>query len=214
MKNLRIAVLDDSKVILKIVSTVLHLNGFFSVTLFEDPVVLLASSETFDLYLTDIVLPGMTGEQVIAKLREQRNEAIIICMSQFASDKPLSSVLLAGANDYIAKPFNAFALISRIKVNVRSFQLKKRLELLAITDELTNLYNHQYSFDRLNEEISKTKRYGRQLSVLMLDVDDFKRINDTRGHRVWDEAIVSIARTIEEKVLGEISPAGTAVKNF
>ena len=197
MRSLRIAVLDDSKVILKIVSSIFRMNGFQFVTLFESPVELLDSKEKFDLYLTDIVLPGMTGEQVVSKLRSAGSDAIIICMSQFATEKPLANILLAGADDYIAKPFDVPALVSRIKVNVRAFQLKKRLELMAVTDGLTGLYNHRYSYERLEEEIDKAKRYKRSLALIMLDVDDFKLINDSRGHRVGDEVLAGIANAFK-----------------
>ncbi len=200
MRNLRVAVLDDSKIILRIVSTILHLNSFTSVTLFEAPLDLLASPESFDIYLTDIVLPGMTGEQVVVKLRERGSNAIIIAMSQFATDKPLSSILLAGANDYIQKPFDAVALISRLKVNVLSFQLKQRLEAAAITDGLTGLYNHRHSLDRLDDEIKKAKRYKRELSVIMLDIDNFKKINDTRGHQGGDLVLASVAGVLKSAV--------------
>ncbi len=200
MRNLRVAVLDDSKVILKIVSRILQLNGFSSVTLFEDPAVLLASPDDFDVYLTDMVLPGMTGEQVVAKLREKSGGAIIICMSQFASDKPLAGILLAGANDYIQKPFDAVALISRMKVNVLSFQLKKRLELSAITDGLTGLFNHRHILERLEEEIHKARRYNRPLSVIMMDIDNFKHINDTQGHQGGDLVLTSVAETMRSHI--------------
>ncbi len=200
MRNLRVAVLDDSKVILKIVSKILQLNGFSSVNLFEDPAVLLASPEDFDIYLTDMVLPGMTGEQVVAKLREKNGSAIIISMSQFATEKPLAGVLLAGANDYIQKPFDAVALISRMKVNVLSFQLKKRLELLAITDGLTGLFNHRHILERLEGEIHKARRYNRPLSIIMMDIDNFKHINDTQGHQGGDDVLSSIADTIRSHV--------------
>ncbi len=196
MRSLRVAVLDDSKVILKIVSKILQLNGFTSVTLFEDPAGLLASPAEFDLYLTDMVLPGMTGEQVVTKLRERDSSAIIICMSQFAGEKPLAGILLAGANDYIQKPFDAVALITRLKVNVLSFQLKKRLELSAITDGLTGLFNHRHTIERLEAEIHKARRYNRSISVIMMDIDNFKDINDTRGHQGGDRVLTSIAETI------------------
>lgn len=200
MRKLRVAVLDDSKIILKIVSTILSLNGFSSVTLFEDPVALLDCPEQFDLYLTDLVLPGMTGEQVVERLRERGSDAMIICMSQFATDKPLSGILLAGANDYIQKPFDDVALISRLKVNVRSFQLKKKIELSANTDGLTGLFNHRHSLERLDGEILKARRYNHPMSLIMMDIDNFKTINDTQGHPGGDRVLRLMADTIRSHV--------------
>ncbi len=170
--------------------------------LFSDPADLFEQNERFDLYICDLVLPGMSGEQVVTRIRRSDKDAIILCISRFTSEKPLSNILLAGADDYIPKPFDAAGLISRLKVNVRSFQLKKRLELMAVTDGLTGLYNHRYSYERIEEEISKALRYGRPLSLIMLDVDNFKRINDRFGHRTGDEVLKGIAAAIASKLRG------------
>jgi two-component system cell cycle response regulator len=200
MRSLRVAVVDDSPLILKIVAGILSLHGFESVRLFEDPADLFAADEEFDLYICDIVLPGMSGEQVVTRIRRSDTDAIILCISRFTSEKPLSNILLAGANDYIPKPFDSAGLISRLKINLRSYQLKKRLEHMAVTDGLTGLYNHRYSYERIEEEISKARRYDRPLSLMMLDVDDFKRINDTRGHRMGDEVLKGISEAIKSKL--------------
>ncbi|MFA6506516.1 MAG: diguanylate cyclase [Treponemataceae bacterium] len=197
MRSLRVAVIDDSAVILKIVAGILSLHGFSSVKFFADPAVLFEAEEAFDLYICDIVLPGMSGEQVVTRIRRSGSDAIILCISRFTSEKPLSNILLAGANDYISKPFDAAGLISRLKINVRSYQLKKRLEHLAVTDGLTGLYNHRYSYERVEEEMSKARRYDRPLSAIMIDIDDFKKINDTRGHRIGDEVLKGVAEAIK-----------------
>ena len=197
MRSLRVAVLDDSQVILTIVSRILSMNGFESVSLFKDPLDLLAQEQPYDLYICDMVMPNMSGEQVVNKLRSSFPDSIIICMSKFAGERPIANILLAGADDYIHKPFDAAGLMSRLRVNTRSFQLKKHLERMALTDGLTNLFNHRYSFERLEEETGKARRYSRPLSVAMADVDDFKRINDTYGHRKGDEVLVAVARSIK-----------------
>ncbi|SIP87798.1 two-component system, cell cycle response regulator [Alkalispirochaeta americana] len=200
MRTLKIAVVDDSQVTLKIVSRILSMNGFSSVTLFDHPEKLLQEKDPFDLYICDIVLPGISGDHLVSLIRQEHQDAIIISMSQFSGERSLSNILGAGADDYIHKPFDSAGLMARIKVNVRSYQLKKRLEMLAVTDGLTGLYNHRYSYDRLEQEISKAKRYQRELSVAMIDVDDFKGVNDTQGHRKGDEVLAGIARLMEENL--------------
>lgn len=67
---------------------------------------------------------------------------------------------------------------------------------MAVTDGLTGLYNHRFIFERLEEEIAKVARYGRPLSIIMLDIDNFKQVNDTFGHRAGDEVILSVAHAI------------------
>lgn len=200
MRGLRVAVVDDSPVILKIVQRILSLNGLESLSLFSDPLEFFDCRESFDLYIVDIVLPNMSGDQVVSRIRTERPDAIILSMSRFTGEKPLANILLAGADDYIHKPFDAPGLISRIKVNIRSFQYKKRLEHLAVTDGLTGLYNHRFVMERLEEEAAGAERYRRDLSLVMLDIDHFKKLNDTYGHRRGDEALRTVAETIRASV--------------
>lgn len=198
MRTLDIAVIDDSSVILKITAHILALYGMNSVSLFTDPMALLDQERSFDVYISDIVLPNMSGDKLVSELRARQGDAIIITMSKFTGEKPLSNVLLAGADDYIHKPFDAAGLISRLKVNVRSYQYKKSLERMAVTDGLTGLYNHRYTYERLEEEVSKAERYSRPLSLMMIDIDNFKGINDTQGHRAGDEVLVGVAQTLKD----------------
>jgi len=196
MRDMRIAILDDSPIILKVVHRILDMNGFRFVDFYGKPRELLESDKTYDLYLVDMVLPEMTGDKVIEELRSRQPNAIIISMSQFTGEKSIATVLLSGADDYIHKPFDAASLLSRIKINVRSYQYKKRLELMAVTDGLTGLFNHRFIFERLEEETAKVARYGRPLSIIMLDIDNFKAVNDTFGHRAGDDVILSVAHAI------------------
>lgn len=196
MRDMRIAILDDSPIILKVVHRILDMNGFRYVDFYVTPRELLESAKTYDLYLVDMVLPELTGDKVIMDIRVRQPNSIIIGMSQFTGEKSIATLLMAGADDYIHKPFDAASLISRIKINVRSYQYKKRLELMAVTDGLTGLYNHRFIFERLEEETAKVARYGRPLSIIMLDIDNFKRVNDTFGHRAGDEVILSVAHAI------------------
>lgn len=196
MRSLKVAVLDDSSVILKIVTHILALNGINQVRCFQDPIDMLESGERFDLYVVDIVVPRLSGEQVISRVRLDAPSSIILTMSKFSGERSLSAILLAGADDYIHKPFDAAGFITRVKVNIRSFLLKRRLERMAVTDGLTGLYNHKHSWERLEQECAKATRYKRHLSLAMIDIDDFKRINDTRGHRYGDEVLQKTSKMI------------------
>ncbi len=196
MRDMNIAILDDSPVILKVIHRILDMSGFHFMDFYGLPQELLKSGKTYDLYLIDMVLPELSGDKVIKELRSVHPNTIIISMSQFTGEKSIATVLMAGADDYIHKPFDAASLISRIKINVRSYQYKKRLELMAVTDGLTGLYNHRFIFERLEEETAKVSRYGRPLSLIMIDIDNFKRVNDTFGHRFGDEVIQSVSHAI------------------
>ncbi|HOV39980.1 MAG TPA: diguanylate cyclase [Spirochaetales bacterium] len=189
IRELKFAVLDDSPLILKIVSHILTINGIEKIRQFSNAGELFASKETFDVYILDIVLPDMSGEQVVHRLRIHQKEAIIISMSRFSGEKSLTTILMAGADDYIHKPFDAAELMSRIRINARAFKMRKRLEYLAVTDGLTGLFNHRHSFELLEKEMARSRRYKHPLSILLIDIDDFKRVNDEFGHRAGDKVL-------------------------
>jgi len=79
-------------------------------------------------------------------------------------------------------------------------QMEQQLQVRAITDGLTGLYNHAHFYQRLAEEIKRSKRYGRGFSILMMDVDNFKRYNDTRGHQAGDDALCLLADCIRKAI--------------
>ncbi|MFQ3620208.1 MAG: diguanylate cyclase [Spirochaetales bacterium] len=197
IRNLKFAVLDDSQLILKIVSHILSINGITKIKLFSTAGELVTFKELFDVYILDIVLPDMSGEQVVHKIRSHNKDAIIISMSRFSGEKSLTTILMAGADDYIHKPFDAAELMSRVRINARAFQLRKRLEYLAVTDGLTGLFNHRHSFERLEKEIHRAKRYRHPLSLLLIDIDDFKRVNDEYGHRSGDKVLQALGERLK-----------------
>ena len=85
------------------------------------------------------------------------------------------------------------AVASELVVAIENSQLYKLTKRLAITDELTGLYNYRYLQQRLDEEIERAKRYHKDLSLLMLDIDDFKGFNDSHGHMTGDTALADVA---------------------
>jgi diguanylate cyclase (GGDEF)-like protein len=112
-----------------------------------------------------------------------------------------------GADDYITKPFQYPELLARIRAGKRIVDLQKdllesnrRLELLSITDGLTRLHNHRHFQDELNRAFEESARYERPLSLAMIDIDFFKKINDTYGHAVGDEVLKCVSRLFRESI--------------
>lgn len=91
--------------------------------------------------------------------------------------------------------------------NTELMEANLKLKEMAITDGLTQLYNHKHSYYKLEEEITRATRYGNKLSIIMLDIDHFKAINDTYGHQIGDKTLVAVSQTLKNN-LREIDYAG------
>ena len=214
LSNMKIAVLDDSRMELNIIKNILALNGITRIDFFDNPRHLLSSNKKYHIFFIDLVLPDISGEQVILDIRKHDKECVIIAISAINNYKVISNILLSGADDYMLKPFNASIFMARLVANVRTRLLikevekkKDELEEKNRTDPLTNIYNHKYMYDRLVDEINESKKQGKKLSIILLGIDNFISINDTFGHDVGDKILQSISRIIH-KSLSDIDILG------
>jgi len=155
------------------------------------------------MFTFDFVLQDTSGDRIIMKLRESGSNSVVIAISGIDNVKTISRVLSIGASDYIVKPFNYDLFIARLKTNIRNYLLFREveqktlaLEKMAITDTLTGLFNRGHIYERLNQEVEKAERYGSKFSLLMLDIDNFKKINDNHGHQFGDEVLRVVADVI------------------
>jgi two-component system cell cycle response regulator len=202
LKNLRIAVLDDSKVERHVVHSILTMNGFENVDLFADASEFHEAGFNYDLYLIDLILPDVSGEHVIRQIKAEKNPGLVIAVSGVDDSRAVSNIFLSGADDYITKPFDASIFTARILASSRTLILMRDLEeknrtlhRMAITDGLTGLYNHRYIVSRLEKDLSSGKEdYG----LLLFDLDHFKRINDSVGHLIGDRVLKATAKAIHQ----------------
>ncbi|MFH1397347.1 MAG: diguanylate cyclase [Candidatus Omnitrophota bacterium] len=131
---------------------------------------------------------------VISQGKENREEKINMLRSGLI-DSYISSL---GATEELVAYANVFLQRQEL---VKELEIKnKLLEKLSITDELTQLFNRRYLIQRLEEELEKVKRYNYPLSVLMLDIDHFKQINDTFGHSQGDLALEKLAKLVKKNI--------------
>lgn len=207
LRNLSIAVCDDSSMDRYIIERIFTMGNVHNVDFYESGEELLDSKKTYDVYIIDLVLKQMSGRSIILKLRERGIDSVIITISGIDHFKTVSNVLSAGADDYITKPFNNDLFLARLKTNVRSYLFMRELESknkllqkMAVTDGLTGLFNHKYIIETLSNEIKKSTRYGKSLSVMMLDIDFFKKLNDNFGHTFGDKVLVKVSEIITETV--------------
>ncbi|AFU98752.1 GGDEF domain-containing response regulator [Simiduia agarivorans] len=155
-----------------------------------------------DVILLDMMMPGMSGIETLTALKAlpAMDNIPVIMVSANDSDDSIIDALDQGAHDFISKPFIYPVLEARVRSAVRLKQSQEELEaangrlaMLASTDSLTQCVNRRQFFELSGSEFAKAKRHAHPLSVIMLDADKFKAINDTYGHAMGDEALLRIA---------------------
>ncbi len=149
-----------------------------------------------DVILLDVMMPGMTGFEVCKELRNNPKNSVIyiIMLTAMADSSDKITGLDIGADDYLIKPFEIEELLARIRVGIRSCQDKRH----AIMDTLTQLYNRHFFDIHIIKEINRALRYQCELSLIMLDIDHFKRVNDTYGHDVGDLVLTELAMILDD----------------
>jgi diguanylate cyclase (GGDEF)-like protein len=156
-----------------------------------------------DLILLDLMMPGMDGIEVCEqlKLEPAYRHIPIVFLTASREQEKLLSAFQQGASDYLMKPVTPAELLARVKVHLeqklRHDQLNKNAEKfyqMAIKDPLTGVSNRYHLMTVAEQEFSRAGRYQRPLSVIMLDIDHFKQVNDTYGHDIGDEVLKQVAQ--------------------
>lgn len=158
-----------------------------------------------DLIISDVMMPGLDGFELAERLHQTDglHDIPVIFVTALAQVEQISHGLKLGAVDYLTKPFRAMELEARVNNALRLKFLQDDLrranaELtdLALNDSLTGLKNHRYVTEYLERALQQAARYNESLSVLMLDLDHFKRINDTYGHPFGNQVLQELAKIL------------------
>jgi len=166
------------------------------------------------LVITDINMPRLNGHQLLVRIRKTSHVRIrhlpVIVMTTAEDNVDRNLAFLNGANDFITKPIDEMELQARVNVHyklartIRELEESRRaLAEQATTDPLTRLANRRAFFDRGNQQLSIARRYKTDLSVLLLDIDFFKKVNDTYGHQAGDDVLIAIANTLTRMTRAE-----------
>ncbi len=206
----KVALVDDDAAIRRLMRLFLDRAGYSNVE-FATGEEARAQLKTipWDLAILDRRLPDMDGVQLCREIKADPafKTRYVIMLTGESDQEDKVEGLDFGADDYITKPFQSAELLARIRAAKRIVDLQKelvesnkRLEMLSITDGLTKLYNHRYFQDELARAFEESQRYQRPLSLAIVDLDFFKKVNDTYGHAVGDDVLKTVSRMFQESV--------------
>lgn len=202
-RTVRVLIIDDEPNVIQSLSDILKTHDMDSLgALYGEEGIRLAMEESPDVILLDSRMPGISGFDVCTILKEEERTThipIIFLTGRDITEENIIRGLELGAYDYITKPYRVAELLSRIRVMARIKFAEQRARELSVTDELTGLYNRRFLLQRLEEELSRARRYRLPLSCIMLDLDYFKRVNDDHGHQAGDQVLRHVAELLRRE---------------
>lgn len=168
-----------------------------------------------DVILVDYSLPGLDGLQVIELILKKDFDIPLIMITGQGDEEIAVTAMKLGAYDYIVKagsyltalPVAVRNVIDRHRTAMEKMRLENELKRLAITDDLTGLFNRRYFYNRLEEEAVRMLRYENSLAIILMDLDYFKQYNDTYGHLEGDNALKKVARVIRQSIRNKVDLA-------
>jgi two-component system cell cycle response regulator len=187
---MRILIVEDDPVSKRLLEVTLSKFGY-------DVVVTSNGNEALEVFrgpsvpslvISDWMMPGMDGLELCRNIRGMKKSSYtyFIILTAKGGKGDVIEGLDAGADDFLVKPFNSEELKYRVKIGERIINLEQRILKLATTDSLTGVLNRRAFMERMNEEIQRAKREGTPISLILMDIDHFKKVNDTYGHQTGD----------------------------
>ena len=200
-----VALVDDDPATLDLLECVLRDEGYLTHRFERAEELMEHFSEIQpDAIVMEVTLQGMSGLSVLDQLRPKSLEEIVPVLILSKRDDPRTKLLAfrRGAFDYVTKPFNAEEVGARIRALVRSKILQEMLRESSVSDPLTSVYNRRFLSIWLWREIERVKRYGLDLSCLLLDLDGFGGINEEHGERFGDFLLREVASIVDSNTRG------------
>ncbi len=196
----KVLVVDDSLVFRNKMQNMLS-NLFFEVIAVahgEEALAILEQHRDISLVLTDYNMPVMDGLVLTTEIRKHftKSELCILALSSNEDEEINALFLKLGANDYIKKPFSKEEFSCRVNNSIEALENIEKITNHANRDFLTGLYNRRYFFDAMQEYAESLSTSHEQFALAMIDIDNFKTINDTHGHDIGDRVITALSEIL------------------
>ncbi len=193
----KILIIDDSPVQAAHLKSILEKD--YQITTVQEPQTGLdyAREQDFSLILLDVVMPGMDGFVLLKKLQEEvaTRHIPVILITSLSDIENEQRGLTLGAVDYIYKPFHPLIVKARVNTHIKLYQYRKQVEYQSMTDQLTGIANRR-RYERVSmQKWQEAIRLKVPFSICMMDIDHFKKYNDTFGHPAGDTVITAVAAT-------------------
>jgi two-component system cell cycle response regulator len=208
----KVLIVDDAPDTREIIQKLLRYEGYEVITASTgEEGVKKTEEEKPDVVLMDINLPGIDGNEALKKLKKINPIQCVIMLTAYATVDNAIQALKEGAIDFIKKPFENEHLIHIVNQTMEQHltlkekeKLEEEVRRLSITDDLTGLYNHRHFFKTLDSELVRLKRQKTSLSLLMFDLDNFKRYNDLYGHLEGDRVLKQIGEIVRHSIRSNV----------
>jgi len=204
--NLTVMIVDDSSLILNTLAILLETQNLNFIKFVDGEkawnYLNNSKSNKIDLIISDYEMPNMNGYELVKKVRTKFNieELPVLILSGTENTDMIARFLKAGANDYIPKPFINEEFLARVSNTLDIVRMFKKIKNMATTDFLTGLHNRIFFYETGLQVLKLTKRHKDPMSISMIDIDNFKKFNDTYGHEVGDRALKHVAKTLSDSV--------------
>ncbi|OGL44100.1 MAG: hypothetical protein A2W05_05445 [Candidatus Schekmanbacteria bacterium RBG_16_38_10] len=204
-KTAKILIAEDEELLRSVLVNLLQRYGHEVITAIDGvDAIKKIKKDNFDIIITDIIMPGADGIEVLRTSKQIDPDCDVIMITAFASVEGAIECMKLGAYDYITKPFNLdhieIVLAKTIEKRnlIKSAAEGEYYKQLSRIDSLTDLYNHRFFHQLLESEIARAERYEHSLSLLMVDLDNFKILNDTKGHQSGDLILQEVSVIIKQ----------------
>jgi two-component system cell cycle response regulator len=152
------------------------------------------------IVITDLMIPRMDGMELIRKIKKFWPETDVMAITGYSRDFHYTDVIKAGACDFIQKPINLDELEAKLNRIIMERGYRALLKRLSVRDVLTDLYNRRFLDQKLEEEAQRATRQNYPLFLIILDLDNFKELNDTLGHQAGDEVLQRLAGVLSNSI--------------